>query len=610
MSKNDLDTKKVGDIEGTFYIPDYQRGYRWGKEEVTLLLRDLQSNGSQPYCLQPIVVKKNGTKYELIDGQQRLTTIYLIYKYLAKKLTNNLYEPRFNLEYQTREKSAEFLDNIDMSRKDENIDFYHIANAYQYIADFFELRDGQRRNPRPSELTTIDINFTNFITVIWYEVDSEENGVELFERLNIGKIPLTCSELVKALFLKESAAEQLKKRVEEISLQWDLMEQTLGEESFWAFLTNAKSSDYATRIDLVLDLIAQKPIGCREKYHTFFYFDNLIESKQKEVGPDALTQIWDNIFHTFQTLREWYLNHNFYHKIGYLISSGTLTVADIYDIWRGKSTDGSTSGNDSTATTSPLNKDDFERRLDEKIAESIAVTSVEELKSLSYSNAKDNKLIHNILLLFNVETERLMDEGKRRFPFDKHKEADWSLEHIHAQHSEGLATNRIILEWLVAHRRALKTFEASVERDLLDDFDRLIEEIKVGLTSGQEPRNVRKRFADIQSRTVRIFTESNENPSEEYRDALANLALIDCGKNAALSNYVFDAKRDIIIEYDKEGRYIPVCTKMTFFKYYSSGDTSLHFWGQKDRECYIDAIARIVSPYFKKETTSMQTIKF
>ena len=58
-------------------------------------------------------------------------------------------------------------------------------------------------------------------------MDSAENGIELFERLNIGKIPLTSSELVKALFLKDSVRDKMSGRQEEVSLQWDMIEQEL-----------------------------------------------------------------------------------------------------------------------------------------------------------------------------------------------------------------------------------------------------------------------------------------------------------------------------------------------------------------------------------------------
>ncbi len=71
-----LETKFVADIRGSFYIPSYQRGYRWSETEVVRLLDDIYQNGKKNYCLQPVVVRKKEDRYELIDGQQRLTTLY------------------------------------------------------------------------------------------------------------------------------------------------------------------------------------------------------------------------------------------------------------------------------------------------------------------------------------------------------------------------------------------------------------------------------------------------------------------------------------------------------------------------------------------------------
>ena len=54
MSNIILDTKNVGKIKGLFYLPDYQRGYRWTSEEIKLLLDDIYESAGKPYCLQPM----------------------------------------------------------------------------------------------------------------------------------------------------------------------------------------------------------------------------------------------------------------------------------------------------------------------------------------------------------------------------------------------------------------------------------------------------------------------------------------------------------------------------------------------------------------------------
>ena len=79
MADITLETRLVKDIKGTFVVPSYQRGYRWGRDEVTRLLDDIYENLGKNYCLQPVVVARRGDgSYELIDGQQRLTTLMLL----------------------------------------------------------------------------------------------------------------------------------------------------------------------------------------------------------------------------------------------------------------------------------------------------------------------------------------------------------------------------------------------------------------------------------------------------------------------------------------------------------------------------------------------------
>lgn len=581
MNDIQLETRNVGDLKGRFFLPDYQRGYRWGKEEIKLMLDDLYENGTRSYCLQPVVVKKAGERYELIDGQQRLTTIFLIYNYLNFQL-GRLYKPRFTLEYETRTKSEEFLRNIqdDAAReagRNDNIDFFHIANAYEFICEYFQ-KDGSPDDVEPSVLTKLNEWFKDNVRVIWYEVDSSEDGIELFERLNIGKIPLTSSELVKALFLREDSAGEMRGRQEEISLQWDAMEHALRDPSLWAFLTKPKTQDYATRIDLLLDLMSAKPANSKETYHTFFYFDKEIKRRVRAGEQEVLLNVWNEIYRVYLTLREWHSDHEFYHKIGYLINSGSKTLAEIYRLWKGDGEE-------------PLAKDRFSRELDRLIRESINIADKDALSELSYTSGNAGR----VLFLFNVETERNKDERKRFFPFDKHRDGNWSLEHIHAQRSESLKNNSQVLTWLTDHLRI-------VELGRMEGWESLAEELrsfKEELEKNPEMSHVRERFQTVQDNTIEFFThKGGQEGMEEYRDCLANLALLDCAQNAALGNYVFDVKRDIIISYDREGKYIPFCTKMVFFKYYSPASASLHFWGEEDRNAYLDAIDAIISPYY------------
>ena len=543
-----LDTKLVGDIKGDFYIPSYQRGYRWGETEVVRLLDDIYSTeGKRNYCLQPVVVRKSGDRYELIDGQQRLTTIYLIYRFMHEESFGFIDEPRFNLSYETREKSEDFLKLMDESRKEENIDFWFLCTAYESIRKWFSEKD------RKSTLTNVNKYFDEIVKIIWYEVGESEDAIGLFTRLNIGKIPLTNAELVKAMFLSKDTDENIdKEKQEEISLQWDNMEKELHNNSLWYFLTNKTSAVYQTRIDLVLDLISGKPADNREKYYTFFRFDEMRQTKK-------IDSIWRSIQQTFLVLKDWHGNHQLYHKIGYLIASGTLTLQKIFDISRDKT------------------KDDFRNSLDD---------------FLSYEKTQDRRKITTLLLLFNVESVRRNGEHSQWFPFDKYKfgrdgNVTWSLEHIHAQQSEGLRTQEMWKKWLELHIPSVKSVS--------DTPDELIGLMKSAIA---KEKLERQEFDAIQQKVVELLSVKGNT---EYLHSIANMALLSTADNAALNNSTFDVKRNEIIKMDKAGQYIPFCTRMVFLKYYTpSEDNQLHFWGHTDRVAYVDAMNKVLANYLEE----------
>ena len=117
--KQKLDTVTVWELmNNSFYIPDYQRGYRWTAFEVRKLLEDLHEyiqedkDGDSFYCMQPLVVFYNAEKeaWEVIDGQQRLTTLYLILSQKRSRLIEDNPEMKFfNLTYQSRPDSQALL---------------------------------------------------------------------------------------------------------------------------------------------------------------------------------------------------------------------------------------------------------------------------------------------------------------------------------------------------------------------------------------------------------------------------------------------------------------------------------------------------------------------
>ena len=563
----------VDQITGDFFIPSYQRGYRWTKAEVIRLLEDVygiilnkieneknnNNNKSTQYCLQPIVVKRTENGIDVIDGQQRLTTLYLIYKYISNNF-GKLGESKFTLEYEFNTGKANFLKNVDLTLKEENIDYYFMASSYETIEEWF----GEHDEMLPYEFIRV---FKNNVKVIWYEVGEEEDAIALFERLNIGKIPLTSAELIKAMFLSDSSGGVMPtERQNEISLQWDSIERELHKEDFWYFLSNKKGETYSTRIDLILDIIAGKVEGERDKYFTFFAFEKMRKTTD-------LKNVWKLINRTFLTLKDWFEDHTYYHKIGYLIASEEKTLSEIFEISKGKT------------------KTEFKDELNDVIKKGISGI---EYGDLSYENSKDKATISKILLLFNVETVCSDSSEVMWFPFDKFKynnnnKVVWSLEHIHAQQSKGMKTVKEWRKWLELHIKSLK--------GMGEEYSEIVEEM-------QEAYDLENNLKGELFRTIqeKVFALLSEGGGADYEHSLSNMALLNAGDNAALNNSTFDVKRNIIVEMDRGGHYIPLCTKKVFLKYYTeSEDNQIHFWGEADRKAYIAEMNRVLKPYLENE---------
>ena len=117
---NSIELKTLNELQPyAFYIPAYQRGYRWTSQEVKDLLNDIcefipreinETEDKTWYCLQPIVVKnRTDPEYEVIDGQQRLTTVYLVLYYLNQDFVEKRRDKLFSIDYETRPDSKAFL---------------------------------------------------------------------------------------------------------------------------------------------------------------------------------------------------------------------------------------------------------------------------------------------------------------------------------------------------------------------------------------------------------------------------------------------------------------------------------------------------------------------
>lgn len=547
----------VGDIKGDFFVPSFQRGYRWGEHEVRQLLDDILDSAGATYYLQPLVVKaRTEGSWELVDGQQRLTTLYLIFRYLKSSHLPTAANT-YSITYETREGSKAYLDSLSAAAAQTNIDYFHMHRAYQCIEDWFE-GFGHRST---HEATRFYGYLFENVKVLWYEAPAESDSTELFTRLNVGRIPLTDAELVKALLLSHGdAGTGQTDRALEMAAHWDGIERDLRVPEVWAFVTG-EAGEVATHISLLLDTLAGGPRG-RERplFHTFETLRQRIEE-----DPQAF---WRDVVDLHSLVLGWYEDRSLFHKVGYLIATGR-TFEDLVRLAEGRG------------------RKAFEEALDEAIRDHLGLT-FGEVADLTYESRKTS----DVLLLMNVETIRRMKDSSERYSFRAHAAGAWSLEHIHAQGAESLNTVEQWTAWLTYHRAALVDLPG-----IDDDRDRVLALVDEVLAT----EVTQQSFSAAEKELVDVFAPPDGGDEGEVH-AIGNLALLGSRDNSALNNSVFEVKRREMIRRDKEGSYIPACTRNVFLKYYTdAGSQQLHFWSGADRQAYLTALEDAIGPYLASE---------
>lgn len=555
-----------------FYIPSYQRGYRW-TQQVKKLLNDLlefynsSPTGGDIYCLQPIIVKRIdtfGTKYETIDGQQRLTTILLILNFLFRDD-----EKRFAVSYERGEAN--------------NIDKHYIDLAKKCIEDWFI--ENQKKDPKIRLKSEIERILTGYVTLIWYELPSEVTQDEcrrIFRNINAGKIPLTISEITKAMLLNEklfsnSRGEQLYR-----ASVWDKMVHTFEDNAFWEFISeddrNSQTrADYSLVLEWCVMHNTYKPP--EQNAEIFNYFEDLLigDFKYSEVEAEKLFNTLREYFRIFQ---DWYSVPEYCNFIGYLVrykEEGLKKLIEIINCYK------------------TVSHSEFLDWLKQKIRETVVTKNIEEL---SFIDPSEKRKIQDILVLFSIVTSNKL--GMR---FNFRPIGGWSLEHIFAQRSEIIKSEDRI-SWLkkyldsnIIEIASRQSDESEYRANLTLLKNEISEYIKGNYFSDDSFKNLFSKIGEL----IEHYNISNVH-------SISNLALLGKDDNSSLNNAPFYEKRSRIIKMASLGKLsIPQSTLNVFQKTYSTTNVdsvyrgNLDIWSKHDSDAYLKNI-KIDLKEFLEET--------
>lgn len=540
-----------------------------------------------------------------------LTTLFIILTCIEKMLYKEKAQ-LYQMNYQNKPQMHDWLEelgdvNNDVQINSDDIDAYHITNAYLTVKAWLE--EANDLKAIGAEIREKIRTYTRFI---WYEVKGDIKPEIIFTNINMGKIKLTNAELIKALLLKQDNYkgendDVIKVSQIKISTAWDNMEAKLQRDDLWRFLTGSgKFSKSETHMELIFRIMAKDIVKDRIRNNPEFYVENeeelnkdtytfIIFSRELEYlenektdkplpYSELLESFWGKIERYYNMFIDWYENREWYHLIGVLLAKEENQTESYFeelcDLYR-------------THTKSEfvcklkeriINEIDFEDK--DKTDFSFTHEVVEEyLKSLSYSDKKiDKDKIRNILLLFNVISMQNNTDSDPRFPFDSYQKQKWDIEHIHSVTTERAQNKKEREEWLDS---AWPYIESVASDPKVFEMYTKAKDVRDNKFYDDEHAT---EYDEMYNSVIAFFSGETGIDNKPINE-ISNLTLLDQRTNRGYRNHIFPVKRNKILEKSGVESFIPLCTKNVFLKFYSKTVSQMYLWDKNDRKDYFDKMA-------------------
>lgn len=562
----------------TFIIPYLQRAYKWKEKQAKQMLEDFSEFLKQEktyYCMQPLaVVKTEDNKYELLDGQQRLTTLLILWRILFEDNKENTFYPYiFEYERDSSESNTllnrySFITESDEIKKGEhrNIDEYYMSKVYGAIKQYFiDNSDNQKE-----DFKKLLKGEGKHILFLWYEVNEEEKHTT-FAHLNSGKIELTCSELIKAILLsddnKESSDNNGLPDKSLVAAQYAEMEEAFNDDRLWYMLQTDEPLYNGSRMDLLFNIVLNISRKTYEADPKAAFYEVYTEKRVD------LSKFWKDCRTCFVRIMDLYKNPYSYHYMGYLTyTEGNNKIDDWVKAYKESGLKGCI------------------EQLKSKVRERIS--GLGDFEKITYSDTSKATLrkifiLHNIqTILIHYEAIKKANLGLRfsyeQFPFELLYSQRWDIEHIASQTENPLTKQKDFEDWIASVKADYPEIFAQ-RPELNNEIDLFEKDYKI------------EKFKQIYNEIV-VSAEKN---SPQNKDGLGNLVLLDSHTNRSYHNSLYKRKRKIILaasNIDNQNNeyqvtYIPRCTLNVFLKTYNTGmDVNLVEWTQDDYNKYLGDI--------------------
>lgn len=625
-----------------FEIPYEQRGYRWRVLNLLELLGDLIEFSKDPtgavYCLQPLAVSNrySSQKYRVWDGQQRLTTIFLLMNSLGLP-----YPYSFIFERDMDGKRKNFMKSpVFRGNEEENIDLFYIGRSKQLFDDcinnniqsnlinrenktevglFERVCDALKDIDTKENLKKLLLGElpNKNLMFLWYEVD-EQYATEIFMDINSGKISLTNTELIKALLLSENS---IIKKPELTAMQFSEIEQGLMNDNLWFMIQPQEFKRIYNSIELVKgkDLQDKSASDIRNKLLRFDLLFNLVagvDFKQYQQDPlsafryfydnrGQLDEIWRKIRDSYRVLQSIYNDMEAYHYVGFLTyqnpgASGYTRIKALLNSYRNNK------------------RSDFITILKKQIK------VYKNPDKLDFNRDKWQirccLLLHNILTLIDCYQRNKMNPKLRldrpfeTFPFELLYRQEWNIEHIAPATDNTLKKEADQLQWVASTKfdfpelfvnpsgtdNRYSRFPEDIRKSIYGlylNYLNLLEEKNLYTNKDEAANKCGEAFEKLYSSIIEATDALSGDDIILEKYCIGNYVLLDEVTNKSFHNSLFPTKRRIIIAasgqqldtLDQEVRlaYIPPCTKAAFMKFYNTRPSvSLTQWTETDVKDY------------------------
>ena len=560
----------------SFLIPTYQRGYKWTStdedSQVVVLMRDLYTafeKNTDRYYLQFITLKGNNNNLEVIDGQQRLVTLTIIFSLLFnfEELQGEDNFVRGKLIYQIRDNFIKkyIYENINLILESEewdafilddpdnnNQDVFYIYHATKAIYDFLKNVDKQNFYHYLCDKTLLIVNL----------LDVNMNSEKIFINVNKGVI-LKDEDLVKGLLITKIPLDNQdqKYRLAETEInevranlgrQWDDLTHWVSQENIRQFYKI--ECDENNRLSWLIQLAYPDVENNGKSNPIFSYLDELHRDKKQ-----TATEIFRKIRKTMLTLNDWFYEPELHNLLGYILHARNSN--ELRNVWN---------------KLNPLsNKQDILKKLKSICINLLPLDESKEKlnKELNYSDHKQD--LFNLFLAIDVaKFLPIINHKAVSYDFSKITLDNWSIEHIFPQNEKDLKQIDV-----------LGKFDLKMLKEVLS------EDIgKMDIEYESKTETILALYNKIQQNDTEFEIDNEELEALGYLlenkasdlHKLGNLALLPQGINCSLSNHFFDRKRKIIVEKVSAGDFVPFHTYDVFSKLIIENQTSLHVWSRAD----------------------------